>query len=243
MGTAAQRQSVIGMARIFGTSNRARRLAIAALLLGMPCLAIVTLTNPLLQVGTIDPFVYTALLHDYKQVLHRYGATYYANRVAFTVPARAAIAWFGDAGGHFLLQATYLFAATLSGFVLGWRYFTIGTGFAAAAWVAFNPWLIRSLAWDYVEGRFGMRDDGCVQLLRPQWPAAAIVACVRRGSLRVGLQCEPFRGRHGSGVCSGVADPECVPWRPSLSGMRDGGSCRLCGRLRRACCGPVPRIS
>jgi hypothetical protein len=136
----------------FPMSGRASRLVLAALLLGMPCLAIATLANPVTQAGGIDAYIYTGLLHDYAQVLRRYGATYYANRVAFTVPARGAIALFGDAGGHFLFQTLYLFAATLSGFALGRRYFSTTLGVAAAAWVAFNPWLIRTLAWDYPEG-------------------------------------------------------------------------------------------
>jgi hypothetical protein len=136
----------------FAMSGRAKTLALATLLLGMPCLAIATLVNPVAQAGGIDAYVYTGLLHDYAQVLSRYGATYYANRVAFTVPAREAIALLGDAGGHFLFQTLYLFAATLSGFALGRRYFSTPLGVAAAAWVAFNPWLIRTLAWDYPEG-------------------------------------------------------------------------------------------
>jgi hypothetical protein len=136
----------------FAISPRISRLALAILLLGMPCLAIGTLVNPILQAGTIDPYVYTGLLHDYLQVLRRYGATYYANRVAFTVPARAAIALLGDADGHFLFQTLYLTAATLSSFALSRRYFSKGVGIATAAWVAFNPWLIRTLTWDYVEG-------------------------------------------------------------------------------------------
>lgn len=134
------------------TSTVARQLSLAALLLGMPCLAIATLANLVLQAGTIDAYIYTGLLHDYTQVLHRYGSTYYANRVAFTVPARAAIALLGDRGGHFLFETGYLFAATVSGFAIGRRYFSTAVGIAAAAWVAFNPWLIRGLAWDYIEG-------------------------------------------------------------------------------------------
>jgi hypothetical protein len=133
-------------------SPRTAKLAVAALLLGMPCLAIGTMVNPVVQAGSIDPYIYTGLLHDFGQVLRRYGATYYANRVAFTVPARIAITCFGDAGGHFVFQTLYLFAATLSGFALGRRYFSTALGVAVAAWVAFNPWLIRTLAWDYIEG-------------------------------------------------------------------------------------------
>lgn len=125
---------------------------LAVLLLAMPCLAIATLTNPILQAGMLDPYIYTGLLHDTSQILGRYGATYYANRVAFTMPAGAAVALLGDRGGHFLFQTGYLLAATLSGFALGRRYFSTTVGIAAAAWVAFNPWLIRALAWDYIEG-------------------------------------------------------------------------------------------
>ena len=134
------------------TCSRAWHLALGAVLLAMPVLAIATLTNRMRQAGMYDPYIYTALLHDPMQVLARYGSTYYANRVAFTVPAGAAVAWLGDAGGHFLFEAAYLLAATLSGFVLGRRYFSTAVGIAAAAWVAFNPWLINALAWDYTEG-------------------------------------------------------------------------------------------
>jgi hypothetical protein len=132
--------------------GRPATLALAVLLVIMPCLAIATLANPILQEGLLDPYFYTALIHDPLQVLRRYGSTYYANRVAFTVPARGAILLLGDRWGHFLIETGYLLAATLSGFALGRRYFSTAVGIAAAAWVAFNPWLIRSLTWDYVEG-------------------------------------------------------------------------------------------
>jgi hypothetical protein len=136
----------------FVVSPTASRLALAALLLAMPFVAISTLVNLVLQENTIDPYVYTGLIHDYIQVLGRYGSTYYANRVAFTVPTRAAIALLGDEHGHFLFESLYLLAATLSGFALGQRYFSTGIGVVGAAWVAFNPWVIRTLTWDYPEG-------------------------------------------------------------------------------------------
>ncbi|SDR05264.1 hypothetical protein SAMN05519103_00554 [Rhizobiales bacterium GAS113] len=132
--------------------DRVLKLSVIVLVVGMPCLAIFFLVTPILQAGDIDPYIYTALIHDYRQVLERYGTTYYANRVAFTIPARFAITWLGDRGGHFLIQSCYLTAAAASGFVLGRRYYSTAIGVAAAAWVAFNPWLIRALATDYVEG-------------------------------------------------------------------------------------------
>lgn len=128
------------------------RLGLAVLLLVMPCITIATLANPVLQGGMIDPYVYTGLLHRYLQVLDRYGSTYYANRVAFTVPARTAIWLLGDAAGHYVIETVLLFAATVSAFAVGRRYFSTPVGVMAAAWTSFNPWLIRSLAWDYVEG-------------------------------------------------------------------------------------------
>ncbi|MEA2936463.1 MAG: hypothetical protein QOD74_3109 [Variibacter sp.] len=134
-------------------SERQREaLRVLFLIFVFPAVSLATLANPLNHIGSLDPVFYTGLIHDYRQIVDRFGATYYANRVSWIAPAQIANFLFGEHLGYFALRYVFLTAATGAAYTLVRSFYATPVAMFMAAWVSFNPWLVRSLAWDYVDG-------------------------------------------------------------------------------------------
>jgi hypothetical protein len=112
---------------------------------------LLTIPNVINQNGMIDPFVYTGFIHSYRELLVRFGRTYYSTRIAFIDPARALLFLFGDSAGYVLLRFVALAVALGSLWSIARRYY--GSHVAAFCLVLFalHPVLVRSLLWDHVE--------------------------------------------------------------------------------------------
>lgn len=107
----------------------------------------------LLQNNFLDPYVYTGYIHNYQDLIERYGRTYYSCRLAFIYPARVLVSIFGSEFGYLIFRNILLVGAM--GAI--WRisfYFYGSKKFAAfLTWlILLHPWLLRSLFWDYVDG-------------------------------------------------------------------------------------------
>ncbi|SEC72302.1 4-amino-4-deoxy-L-arabinose transferase [Rhizobiales bacterium GAS188] len=129
-----------------------RIIILTMVLLGAPALALSTLANPLNDAGGIDAYLYLALIHDPTQILKRFGTTYYSNRIAFTLPNRLYLLALGDWHGYIAMRYTYLCAATASVYGIARSYYLSRIAIFSAILFCFNPWFIRSIMWDYVDG-------------------------------------------------------------------------------------------
>ena len=104
------------------------------------------------QLGIVDPYVYTSLIHNYTDVVQRYGSTYYSFRTSFIFPLKILYEIFGDVQGYALARVLMLFVACAAVSAIAQRFYGSAVAIAAIAWVAFNPWLVRSLLSDHYEG-------------------------------------------------------------------------------------------
>lgn len=120
--------------------------------LGLPLLAFLALPSPFNQAFANDPYLYTSLIHDYRAILERYGPTYYATRIAFIGPSAAFQSIFGPEIGYLALRVVVLAGLTTAVYAITRRFYGPAAALLAAALAAFNPWAVRSLAWDLYDG-------------------------------------------------------------------------------------------
>ncbi len=123
--------------------------SIGILIVALNC----TIQNNIYQCGWMDPFFYTAYIHNYSTLIDMHGRTYYSCRIAFIYPARL-MAWvFGSELGYIVLRNIFLSGALIA----VWRitqhfYKSILVSVFISSFVIFNPWFLRTLFWDYTDG-------------------------------------------------------------------------------------------
>jgi hypothetical protein len=118
----------------------------------LPLLVLSVTPTMLVQSGKIDPFVYSAYIHDYRQIYAILGVTYYANRIAAIDPGRVAMWLFGAEAGYYVVRYVLLAMACASLYSIGRRFYGRGVAVMATALLCFSPWYVRSIAYDYVDG-------------------------------------------------------------------------------------------
>jgi hypothetical protein len=59
---------------------------------------------PINQNNYLDPYVYTGYIHNFQDLMARYGVTYYGVRFGLIVPAQWFAQLFGPEGGYFALR-------------------------------------------------------------------------------------------------------------------------------------------
>lgn len=92
--------------------------------------------------GSIDPWVYTGLIMDYRQIMDRFGATYYAARIGHIIPAQLFDLWFGVEVGPRALKIASLWGASAVAAVWAFRSFnSLAVGVFSAILVTATPWL------------------------------------------------------------------------------------------------------
>jgi hypothetical protein len=121
-----------------------------ALLFGM--VTFLSVGSRILQNGTLDAYFYTGLIADYGDIVNRYGATYYATRIAHIMPARALYYLFGFETGYSIHKIALISLAVCSSYCIARRFLDSWLALVIAAWAAFDPQLIRSYLWDYCDG-------------------------------------------------------------------------------------------
>ena len=159
------------MEAAFGLCRYALRsapyLAIAALIL-------LLVRSDLNQAESIDPVIYTGLMHDYADIAARYPGTYYATRLAHILPG-ALTAWaFGDNGGYLVLRLVQLAAALGAIYVIASHYANRMAALLVAGFFGTHVWLLRSLLWDLYDGTavvYALIGIACL-LARPRKSAA-----------------------------------------------------------------------
>jgi len=112
----------------------------------------ITLPQTRIQLGGIDAYLYTSLSLDYKELLERFGTTYYASRVAAIFPMALFYKIFGLDHGFILLR---ILVSALTGFAFFYwlkSYWAWRPSLFFSCFLIISPWLSRELAWDYVTG-------------------------------------------------------------------------------------------
>jgi hypothetical protein len=108
--------------------------------------------NKLLQAGGLDAYIYTSLIKDYSNIIDRYGAVYYATRIAHIFPAHAIQVLFPDNVAYYIHKIVFFSIAIGAVFVIALRMMAPGLALLMAAWAAFSPQFARPFLWDHYEG-------------------------------------------------------------------------------------------
>ena len=97
----------------------------------------------------IDPYVYTGYIHNFKDLVDRYGLTYYAVRFGFILPARALVALFGAEAGYLVLRYLLTLVAGLPLYTVVKRYWGLPLAAGTYSVLVTSPYFARTLLWDY----------------------------------------------------------------------------------------------
>ncbi len=117
----------------------------------IPLLVLLLVRNDLNQAGGLDAFVYTAYIHDYADLVARYGRTYYSTRLAHILPNAAAASLFGDQAGYYLIRYVLLVATTASIYTIARRYSKPPAAWFVTLVFSTHVWLLREVFWDYYD--------------------------------------------------------------------------------------------
>jgi len=105
----------------------------------------------LIQAGTIDAYFYTSFIHNYADLVERFGNTYYSTRIAHIYPASILASALGPEKGYVAYRFMLLSAALISVWAMIRSYYPVAVGILLVVGAAFSPWLLRSLFWDYTD--------------------------------------------------------------------------------------------
>ena len=105
--------------------------------------------EPFSRQNGIDPFIYLGYSFDQKNLIDRYGPTYYGVRFALLLPINVTTHLFGAVGGYFVLR--YLLALLAGGAIYALFRRTHGRGTASLGFVLMltSPMFLRALMTSY----------------------------------------------------------------------------------------------
>lgn len=135
-----------------GRSRVAEGAALAVLTLACIGMYIATdapLYNP---VGTIDPWLYTALWTNFDQIYHHFLGTYYASRVPWIAPGYALNLLFDHRTAYFIIHIVFFFAGAILFYILCRRWFGVIAGLTAYVGLVGNQMYFNEHRWDYETG-------------------------------------------------------------------------------------------
>lgn len=118
----------------------------------IPFVVLLLVRNDLNQAGFFDPFIYTAYIHDYADLVGRYGRTYYSTRLAHILPNAAAVALFGERAGYYIIRYIQLVAVTAAIYAIGRRYASSPASWFITLFFSTHVWLLREVLWDHYDG-------------------------------------------------------------------------------------------
>lgn len=122
----------------------------AAFLLLLPVAAFWLMNFRLIvQNGTIDPYVYTGYIHNFHDLLERYGPTYYGVRFGHILPARMLASLFGAIPGYLLWRYLVVLAGSVPFYVLLRQRYGRTLAMTVVALLVTSPFLARTMLWDY----------------------------------------------------------------------------------------------
>jgi hypothetical protein len=124
--------------------------AILLLLIGIPALCL-WMTPDITQIGSVDAFVYTGYIHNNHSLVQRFGETYYALRVAMIAPLKLAARLLPPEANLVVVRYLMLLLGCGSIFAIVRGSFGAAPTLYSALLLAFAPWYLRSILWQYVD--------------------------------------------------------------------------------------------
>ncbi len=126
-----------------------KAIEIGALLL-LPLLAFMAMRFvPINQNYFLDPYLYTGYVHNFSDLLARYGLTYYSVRFGMIVPAQGFTYLLGPEGGYFTLRYVLALIAGIPLYYVTKRHFGRPVAALTVAGMMTSPYFARALLWDY----------------------------------------------------------------------------------------------
>ncbi len=116
---------------------------------GMYIVTDAPLYNP---VGTIDPWLYTALWTNFDQIYQHFVGTYYASRVPWIAPGYAMNLLFGHRTAYFIVHIAFFFAGAILLYVVCRRWFGVIPALTAYIGLIGNQMYFNEHRWDYEAG-------------------------------------------------------------------------------------------
>jgi hypothetical protein len=126
-----------------------------ALILAMPFLLLAVNGNMFINSKTnqsIDSWVYTGFFLSLPDHLERWGGTYYATRLSWLLPGFAAHQLFSPVLANYVLHIAFYYALLFAVYSLVTAGVNRTTAFVVTLLVAWNPGVLASISWDYVDG-------------------------------------------------------------------------------------------
>lgn len=100
----------------------------------------------------IDPWVYTGFFLSFRDLLHRFGDTYYSTRLPWLLPGFALHTLLPPLAANYTLHLTFFYLLLLSTYALAASGANRSVAFVTTVMMALNPLLLTSFSWDYVDG-------------------------------------------------------------------------------------------
>jgi len=104
---------------------------------------------PINQNQYLDPYVYTGYIHDFKDLIARYGLTYYSVRFGMIIPAQVFAYLFGPVSGYFAFRYVLALSAGMSLYYMVKRQFSQPVAAVTVIGLLTSPYFARALLWDY----------------------------------------------------------------------------------------------
>jgi len=105
--------------------------------------------QPVMQNGFLDPYIYTAFIHNFSDLFQRYGTTYYGVRFGTIVPGQIGTALFGPIAGYFAVRWVMALIAGVPFYLLARQRYGRVTAIVVFALLMTSPFLARTLLWDH----------------------------------------------------------------------------------------------
>lgn len=107
--------------------------------------------KPIGQNNSLDPYFYTGYIHNFVDLIERYGVTYHSVRFGMILPAQLSTSLFGPIAGYFVLRyLLVLLAGVLFYVLLRQRYGRPGA-WTTLVLLLTSPFLARTVLWDYTD--------------------------------------------------------------------------------------------
>lgn len=104
---------------------------------------------PINQNHFLDPYVYTGYIHNFDDLMARYGLTYYSVRFGLIVPAQWFARLFGVEDGYLAFRYVLALVASIPLYCVVKRHFSQPIAILTVAGMLTSPYFARALLWDY----------------------------------------------------------------------------------------------
>lgn len=137
-------------------------------LLAIPLVAMLLIRSDLNQAPGLDAYVYAAYVHDYIDLINRYGRTYYSTRLGHILPNAAVVALLGDRLGYYVTRYLLLVAATASIYRISRHYARPPAAWFNTIFFSTHVWLLNEVFWDHYDSSVVILSLVGIALLLPR---------------------------------------------------------------------------